>query len=337
MASLFIWLLHSHCTRKSTVSIIFQFEHTVYSERLFSIFSLHIIKHILVLVVHCPYREKYFPCHCSHNLGRLFIFCEGDVDNITNVFKKSTPADIGQFNLHLSSQSARHFYLPPNFLGDRRLSHKLSISCSELTGSNNVSLEIDLNAFSSSKNTLQRFSIMECEASRLDFSFLSGFHKLEELIMINLANLAKTNWSRMPALHSLKSFGLSIDEPATYWKETAIDNLPKCPNALEKVSLQLDHFGDGISDTILKNFIDSSGETLTNLNIYTANLTRIPSNLSSFKRLHTFELICKASAKIKVIESNSFNFTVPINVLVIMNCGIEDIELFALLGRPDYI
>ena len=259
------------------------------------------------------------------------VYCiKGEIEEHAKVFSKTTPADVDTFYLGIPP-SVKDVLLPPNFLSSHRVIHSLCISCSKLTP---TLLEIHSDAFNSSRRTLKTYFIIErCDLSRLDFTFLAGFRKLDTLHLANVSNIVRTNWSRMPVLPSLEIY-LDIAEKIELNDIDNDDDVLKFPVGLYKVELNYQHLGDELTDRILLNIFYSSGKTLTILHISAANLTRIPRQLASFRKLNQLKIRCTApGAKLKVIEPNSLNFSAPVTFVDIQNCGIEEIKPGAFRGN----
>ena len=182
-------------------------------------------------------------------------------------------------------------------------------------------LEIDFDAFNSSRETLNYLCIAECDVSRMDFDFLTGFDQLNTLMMANLSNVLKGNWSRIPSLPPEIFFSMTIcDSNLIDWNETVIDDQPRFPSGLENVVLHNKHFGDEMIDRILENLFNSTGETLINLQINTGKLTRLPLQLFN-KKLNTFTLKCEEPT-MKFIDRNLLNSVLFFNID--SGCEIKD-------------
>jgi len=194
-----------------------------------------------------------------------------------------------------------------------------------------LSLQIDPNAFRSTKSYTKEFYLDYIDCTLLDFNFLMGFDKLNILFFRNVWNIQFC----LPSLPSLPSLTVLRIDFCSGLDELRI--FPVLTNGLRDFQVRgfendiLERiFTDETVDRILDWILLSSSDTLEELGIVNSTqVTRVPHQIPSFKALKKLWL---HSNNISTIKKNSFNFTAPVSVLNIKENGIKEIEPNAFQG-----
>ena len=234
---------------------------------------------------------------------------------------------------YLEPPESEELKIPAHLLGTHR-ALQLDIACSTpitmIKNNEKMMLTIDQDSFRSSLETLQRMYINNCDLSRLKFDFLAGFDKLQVLHIQTSSNVGKARWNDLPPLPILKYLKIGTTKPAD-WNEWAI-NLPTLVNGLMVIVLTGGSLGNDATNSIMQWLLESSLETLEQIEMLGTQLTRIPRQLSYFKRLSGVTIGCRGS-NILVLERSSFKFSVPVRSIEIFDCGIQELKPGAFQGR----
>lgn len=196
----------------------------------------------------------------------------------------ATPLDIEDLSLLFKPSD---FFIPVDFLGE---SNVTSLS---IVGSGNVgsltSLIVDPNAFRSSKNTLQYFSLMYCNTDKLDLQFLKGFQSLHHMLFWQLSNLHRS-LPTLPTLPSLNGlaiwFSTGLNET---WQSTDNIVLQSGVGLKDLLIFDCELNGDSLAQ-ILDWIMPSSVKTLSSLHITFNKIDFTPWQLSSFRGLKKTQL-----------------------------------------------
>ncbi len=192
-----------------------------------------------------------------------------------------------------------------------------------------LSLQIDPNAFRSSKSYTNKFELRFIDCTLLDLSFLSGFDNLTELWFFHIDNIHRclSSLPPLPKLARLEFFSCEgMNELHTF---------PSLINGLNKVLFDGENvtYNDETVDRILDWLLLSSSETLEEMKMaYMNQVTRVPLKISSFKALRRLWLY---ENSISTIKSGAFSFSVPVSELNIRGNGIRGIEPGAFQGKND--
>jgi len=217
----------------------------------------------------------------------------------------------------------------PNHLIADKMINQLTIDC-RITNNNSSSLKIANNAFESTKSFTAFLQLLNCDLSELNLQFLRGFDTLESISIDSSSAIANSLFTTLPSfLSSLKILQISR---CSGWKHFV---LGQPMEGVELVSFSLYDsidMNDEIMSFILDWVVQSFNSTLSNLNIYGNNLTRIPSRqFDSFSQLNSINLknnfirlVVSSSIVLKESEMNTY--------VVMSNCRIESIEADAFQG-----
>jgi len=136
--------------------------------------------------------------------------------------------------------------------------------------SHDTQLEVDANAFQSTKGSTTKFKLSFVDCTLLDLSFLSGFDKLAHLMFSNIDNIQDC----LPSLPPLPRLTFLRFELCSGLKK--IKSFPNLVNGLEHIRFENGHYNKFISNKVLDDItvdriIDwlllSSSNTLEGLSI----------------------------------------------------------------------
>ena len=295
------------------------------------------LKNLQSLTVHSVFYFEFI-CHDSLPL-------EPPDRPIAQVFEQRSFSDpyvsFERFAPHPSSPDGQHqLEIPAQFLASEINCKFIKIKCSSVIISSDdegnvinkkkMRLAIDLNAFSPiTRNSAQYLWIEHCDLSGLDFSFLTGFNQLQELIILHPSNIGKAKWDLLPPLPALQHLYIDDGEFSnnTEWAK----KLPPLVHGLSEIHL----IGMGMAryeivESIFQWLLISSSETLKILEISSwHNLTRLPSQLPLFPNLNHFKIDC-SNFEIAVIKE----LWLPSGAskIKIEQCGVLEIEPGAVRG-----
>ena len=205
----------------------------------------------------------------------------------------------------------------------------------EVVENSSLILQVDADAFRSTKGYTEIFRIGGVDCTQLDLSFLSGFDKLTEFTFSNIYNIQHCLPS-LPPLPKLTSLSFKY---CTGMNE--LINYPNLTNGLKDVTFFADvvniheTYNDETVDRIMNWLLLSSATTLKNILIRGMNqVTRVPKKISSFTALSAISMYHN---NISIIEYGAFSFSVPVSILNLEGNGINNIEPYAFKGKDSKI
>ena len=264
--------------------------------------------------IYCPNSDSYSPCHCTPN----WLSCySSSISSIAKMFKQKLGWNrIENLDLRLLSTES---FIPAHLLTYHWVASEIYIEC-ELWDS--PSLQIDRDAFWSSRNSTQSFRIINCKISKLNFYFLEGFYNLTNIILISDNGVQLASLPLLPKLNYIR-----ISDTTGL---TKLSTFPKLVNGIETLQLDNNNIDDITIDSILKWVIESpTVDTLNELDISSNLLTKIPHHISSFKVLNHIKM--GSNPLNSNIYSGSFYFKSH-SSLHLESCGIDTIESGAFQG-----
>jgi len=198
-----------------------------------------------------------------------------------------------------------------------------------------LSLQIDGNAFRSTKSYTPNFKINIIDCTLLDLGFLSGFEKLTKLVFSNIRNIQHC----LPSLPPLPRLIELHFEHCSGMNEYY--HFPALTNGLKKFRFANDdrtkilsnkNINDETVDRIMDWLLLSSANTLEEITTtYINQGTRVPHKIASFKVLRKLWL---HDNNISSIKTGAFSFSVPVSLLNIKGNAIKEIEPGAFQGKP---
>lgn len=224
----------------------------------------------------CPTLD-YYPCDCLQSVNittgkptnYIKIICDKvPIADVKALFSSLPIRQLLEFEMHISPFETSA--IPADLLSSSS-AEILSIICDT-----SINLVMDENSFRSSKNS-SKFVTMGCDFTKQpNFSFLSDFHALFEVIIVKTKNIK--NFNGLPP-------GINTLEISSCQFKNLIDGHYIELPTLNHLILPNNHFGDDTAAKILKTLSSSSKESLFMLEMNGNNLTRIPEMISSFTEL----------------------------------------------------
>jgi len=252
------------------------------------------------------------------------------------VFKRTSLPRLASVKLILQPFIFSETFIPEGVFGTKRI---LDIEIEypyEALVNRSLSLEVDADAFRSTKNYTTDFLINVIDCTLLDLSFLSGFNQLTKLLLANIHNIQHC-LSSLPSLPRLIKL---VFEHCSGMNE--LYAFPILTNGLRDFRFRTDdgskfQSNKNINDETVDRFMDwlllSSSNTLEEMEItYMNQVTRVPHKIASFKALRKVWL---HDNNISSIKSGAFSFSVPVSLLSIHRNGIKEIEPGAFQGKYD--
>lgn len=224
--------------------------------------------------------------------------------------------------------------IPADLLGQARILKEIILTCEGDEEKSYVT--IDPNAFRSTANITRQFHIVACNLHQFQFNFLNGFEKLSLLTIHDYMDDTRRKiksdifqWSTLPPLPCLSQ--LRISSMALYhWKA---EDFPNLLNGLTRVLLDRDGLEDSTMDLILDWLLQSSADTLMQLDLSFNKLTRVPKQVPFFKKLNRLNLQSQQVPGIRVITAGSLWFqSSEVTYLDLSFCNTRVIEQNAFKG-----
>jgi hypothetical protein len=262
--------------------------------------------------------EDYSPCACGQDAnGNLYVNCiEVMPLDIQDAFNRTTALDIYSLVLILPAEGGN---IPADLLSGKRA---LII---DLLGPSKDSFQLimDPSALRSSSSYTKQLVISVCDLSLLDFNFLRGFSRLEELRLDSTTNIKPIE--NLPPLTSL--VGLAIDNSQGF---EALTNFPaRAFSSLNHLYFYNDALNDQAVDIILNAFASStSANTLVTLTLSKNLINRVPSQVLSLPNIKNFAL---TNNNISLINTGAFALNAP-QKMYLNNVSLDTIEPDAFQG-----
>lgn len=268
--------------------------------------------------IHCPDYAllDYAPC----NFSNRSVTCQSiSILKIQKIFRQTARPS---FDLIVLTFSSMDRFIPKDVFSDKKTT-KLVIQYAEST-----SLEVDHEAFTSTKQYTKKVILNRIECSLLNLNFLSGFGQLKSLTFANmnnihnclptlpfLPNLTKLRFDNCLGMHQLKNFPKltkRLESLTVFGHENSIENL----------------WDDATISRVLDWLIDSSVNALEELQFGNLKqMTQVPRQISSFKALTNLWMF---NTSISSIRSGTLLFSG--SVLGIVANGLKEIEPDAMQG-----
>ncbi len=262
--------------------------------------------------------ENYSPCACGQDAnGNLYVNCIDVMpSDIQAAFNKTTALDIYSLVLILPAAGGT---IPADLLAGKRA---LII---DLLGTSRDSFQLimDPAAIRSSSSYTKQLVISKCDISLLNFDFLRGFARLEELRLDTTSNVKPIE--NLPPLTSL--VGLAIDNSQGF---NDLINFPaRAFSSLDHLYFYNDALSDQAVDIVLNAFVSStSANTLTTLTLSKNQITRVPSQIVSLPNILNFAL---TNNNISMVNTGAFSLTAP-KKIYLNNVSLDTIEPNAFQG-----
>jgi len=280
-----------------------------------------------------PENSSFDYSPCVHSNGNV-VCDQVPLEEVQKVFKRTPFPRLLSVKLVLQPEVFSESVIPENVFGTKQI---LDILIEyPLDSYYDNKLQVDVNAFRSTKSYTTNFTINNIHCTLLDLSFLSGFDKLTKLHFNNIYKIQHCLPS-LPPLFRLITLYISHCSGMN-----ELYNFPVLTNGLKDARFANDdiskfHSNKIINDETLDRIIDwlllSSANTLEEMSvIYMNQLTQVPIKISTFKALRKLWLYDNS---ISTIKSGAFSFSVPVSLLSIHRNGIREIEPGAFQGKHD--
>ncbi len=271
--------------------------------------------------------QSYDFSPCEYSLGD--VTCEGvPIEKIQQVFSRTIIPIFLSFKLIITNEN--HLLIPGNLLDNKRAFEiELMHSWYKYDVINSPNMQVDMNAFRSTKNYTKAFTIANMNCSHQDLRFLTGFNQLTNLTLHNLYDIHICE-KTLPGFPRLTTLNL-------HSRHSTLNFFPLLTNGL-KVALfwgNEDYPDRVLHDENIDQTIDwlllSSSNTLEELTIgQMRRLTRVPRQISSFKALKKLWL---NENGISSIKPGALSFSAPVSSLNIFGNGISEIKTGAFQGK----
>ena len=258
--------------------------------------------------------EDYSPCVCGQDaLGNLYVNCIDVLPvDIQVAFNKTTAQDIYSLVLILPAAGGN---IPADLLSGKR-----ALIIDLLGPNSDFQLVMDPAAIRSSSNYTKQLVISKCNLSLMDFTFLRGFARLEELRLDYATNIKPVE--KLPPLVSLS--GLTIDNSRGF--EALVDFPAIAFSRLSRLYLYNDDLNDESLAIILNAFVSapSASATLEVLALGNNRITRAPEQIGFFPSILDVAL---TKNNISLITAGAFSLSAPgIRSIYLNNNSLNAIE-----------
>jgi len=270
---------------------------------------------------------EYTPC--NHTNG--FVICDKvPLEEVQKLFKRTVSSKLASVQLILQPYIFSETYIPEDVFGSKRILHIL-IEYPDVVVNSSLSLQVDADAFQSTKSHTNQFTINIIDCTLLDLGFLSGFDKLIYLDLANIDNIQHCLQS-LPPLPKLTTLYFKY-----FTGMNQLNTFPTLTNGLKDFRFFGDVYkiretqNDETVNRIMEWLLLSSANTLETMAMVEMNqVTQVPHKIASFKALR--KLWLRDNNNISSIKSGAFSFTAPVSFLSITDNGITEIEPSAFRG-----
>jgi len=267
---------------------------------------------------------------CSHSNGDV-VCDQVPLEDVQRVFNQTSSPRLASIKLTLQPYIFSETFIPEDVFGSKRILDILIQFPNEAKVNRSLSLEVDPNAFRSTKSYTEIIRIYYIDCTLLDLGFLSGFDKLTLLDFGNIYNIQHC-LPTLPPLPRLTTLYIAF---CTGMNE--LNSLPTLINGLKVFDFKGDvhdihkSYNDKIVDQIMDWLLLWSANTLEDLSVtYMNQVTRVPHKISSLESLRRVWL---HSNNIPTIKSGELSFSSPVvSFLDISRNGIKEIEPSAFQG-----
>lgn len=245
-------------------------------------------------------RPEYYPCTLS-TTPFYGVICQGVVwSEIPKAFNNMKVLRFPRVDLYPGPSDD---FIPADFTSNRST---IELNIVFPDPHNPVQVRIDRNAFRSSSSTLSKFVIENCDVSQLDLSFLTGFTNLTELIFSGTTNIHKCLPTMPYGFNHLVSLIIYLSKGMA-----ELTTFPQLYVGLETFHVTGEYGrtpDDGAAaGRVLDWLVETSSHTLKKLGQSAMeDLTEVPEQILSFKRLDTIHLENNA---ITTVKSGAFKFS----------------------------
>ena len=269
---------------------------------------------------------------CNYFSGN--VICDKiPLDEVKKVFRRTSFPRLASAKLILHPYIFIDKFIPEDVFGTK-LILDINLEYSSDSGGD-IELQVDANAFRSTKSYTNQFKIHTIDCTNLNLGFLSGFDKLIYLDLTNIFNIQYCLPS-LPPLPNLNYLDISYCTGMNH-----LNIFPTLTNGLKGFSFDgdVDNIMTSYNDDTVGRIIDwlllSSANTLKDLGItYMNRMTRIPNKIASFKAL---ERLWLNENNISTIKFGAFSFSVPVSLLHIGGNEMKEIEPGAFQGKHDNV
>lgn len=272
----------------------------------------------------CPSElaEQYKPCSCvglESVDGSVNVSCILRTnEEIKAVFNNAPDRVINLFSL-VPAPENNLLIVGADLLADKQARSITIASCPSLPSG---SLEIDLNAFRYSKDSVQEFNLLECfSIDLLNWKFLQDFDQLTTLRLDSVNNIQSID--TLPVMKNLEQLSIAsctgLGHPLIKFPGTSFP-------ALKRLILKVNNdLTDRQAEEILSS-LEATAENLEELNLsYTTAITKVPDAVSQFSGLVSIDMSFNS---IQTISSTDFNFSSnpAVRLLNLENNQVSSIE-----------
>lgn len=274
----------------------------------------------------CPNGENYAPCVCYYANREYEVGCDQVLmEDVLSVFKRTTPSNMTTLTIYTSANDASIdaiITIPKDLLNEHQVHSEIRI----YNPNSSYLLQIDQEAFRSSRNFTTECYLGDSDLSRLDFKFLTGFDELSILTVGYASNAHLANWTSLPQLPNLKTLTIYDSTGLNDWT-----TFPPFIRDLENLKLFSNKIQSVAMDRILSWAVSHSASTLQSLLIDGNDLTSIPRQIPEFTSMIKLYMDGQKTG-IPLIPSGSIKLSVPDSYVYLSANKIAIIEPGAFQG-----
>ena len=257
-------------------------------------------------------------CHCT----RGSITCQDShINSIAKIFKKNSMinANITVQNIKIAIVDSDQF-IPANLLAEYKVQNEILLKGVK---KENQKIEIDPEAFRSSRNDTSIVEFNSFDLTGVKFSFLIGFQNLKHLSFLHISNIQSANWTTLPTLPSLKHLYIKYSTGLEHWFE-----FPNLKYGFSELYLIGNSMTDIVMSRTLEWVLKNSADTLLILDIEGNAITKVPLQIGSFQNIE--DIYLDQNPFPPIIRSGTFDLIfsrlLSVTFFSLDSADIEDIE-----------
>lgn len=272
------------------------------------------------------YLFDYRPC----NYFKGDVVCDSiSIEEIRRVFHQTIIPVLDSITLILRPSISG--FIPSNILSNKR-TPELSIQFNDGSQNSSINWQVDTEAFRYTKNYTKTFRVNFMDCAKLNFRFLAGFDKLNNLTFSNILNIHNC-FPTLPPLLILSHLAFhnctGIDE--LYNFPTLVTDRLKTVAFVCNESNIKEVWNDTTVNRVMNWLLISSAETLEEITFKNMKqLTKIPIQIQSFNALNKLNL---NNNGISTVVGYSLSFFAPVLNVDLGNNQIKTIGKNAFNGK----
>lgn len=135
-----------------------------------------------------PINQSFDYTPCDHSDGDV-VCNQVSLETVQRIFHRTSLPSLASVTITLQPYIFTETFIPKDIFGTKRIQNIKLQHPYGFFANRSISLQVDANAFQSTKNYTDKLTIEMIDCTLLDLAFLSGFDKLTKLNFVNTYNI----------------------------------------------------------------------------------------------------------------------------------------------------